>query len=73
MKSIASFPDTISASIAQGMLEANGIRSVIDNQAMDSLYPAPLSGLSEVNLMVNERDAGRAIEPLKESNDGDCG
>lgn len=55
------------------MLEANGIRSVIDNQAMDSFYPAPLSGLSEVNLMVNERDAGRAIELLKESNDGDCG
>lgn len=73
MKSIASFPDTISASIAQGMLETNGIRSVIDNQTMDSLYPTPLSGLSEVNLMVNERDAGRAIELLKESNDGDCG
>lgn len=72
MKSIATFPDSISASIAQGMLEANGIHSVIDNQAMGALYPTPLSGLSDVNLMVNEKDATRAIELLKEVGDGNC-
>ncbi|MDE7474738.1 MAG: DUF2007 domain-containing protein, partial [Duncaniella sp.] len=40
MTTIATFPDMMSASIAQGMLESNGIKTVLDNQAMSSLYPA---------------------------------
>ncbi len=69
MTIIATFPDIISASIAQGMLESNGIKAVIDNQAMSSIYPAPLAGSSEVSLAVSDGDAERAAELLSKHGD----
>ena len=69
MTTIATFPDMMSASIAQGMLESNGIKTVLDNQAMSSLYPAPISGSSEVSLAVNDSDVRRAIGLLREHGD----
>ena len=69
MTTIATFPDVMSASIAQGMLESNGIKAVIENQAMSSIYPAPLSGSSEVTLAVSDTDADRTTELLNEHGD----
>lgn len=69
MTTIATFPDVMSASIAQGMLESNGIKTVIENQAMSSIYPAPLSGSSEVTLAVSDADAARATELLNKCGD----
>lgn len=69
MKTVATFPDTPSASIVKGMLESNGIPSAIDNQAMSSLYPAPMSGSWNVTLLVNDEDYDRAIALLEAHGD----
>lgn len=66
MKTVATFSDPMTASIAKGMLESHGIPSIIDNQAMNSLYPAPMAGVSEVSLSVNDRDFDRAAKLLNE-------
>lgn len=71
MKTVASFPDTVSASIVKGMLESNGIPASIDNQAMSALYPAPMSGAWSVALSVNDEDYERARELL--ASHGDLG
>ncbi|MCM1076793.1 MAG: DUF2007 domain-containing protein [Bacteroides sp.] len=71
MKTIATFTDTATASIAQGMLKNNGINSIIDNQAMSSLYPTPITGLWDVRLVVNDEDAPKAEELLREHGDID--
>ncbi len=69
MKTVATFPDAMSASISKGMLENNGIPSTIDNQAMSALYPTPMSGVWEVSLMVNDSDYDKATALLAEHGD----
>lgn len=69
MKTIANYPDTASASIVKGMLESYGIPSTIDNQAMSSLYPAPMSGSWSVSLLVNDEDYDRAMAHLDSHGD----
>lgn len=69
MRIVATFPDIVSANIVQGMLENHGIASVIDNQAMSSLYPTPLSGNWELRLMVNDKDYDEARQLLDEHGD----
>ncbi len=71
MKVAAKFPDTITASIAKGMLESHDIPAIIDNQAMSALYPTPLSGVWDVRLMVNDDDYDEAVALLKEHGDID--
>lgn len=71
MKTVATFPDAMSASIVKGMLESNGIPASIDEQAMSSLYPAPMSGAWNVTLSVNDDDYERARSLL--ASHGDLG
>ncbi len=65
----ANFDNVMSASIAQGMLESNGIESQIQNPTMNTLYPAPMSGLWDVTLMVKPSDLDKAIQLLKTHGD----
>ena len=57
---VATFSNMQEASIVQGMLESNGIPSMISDQ--NNLYVPVFGG---VNLLVYERDAPRALELLK--------
>ncbi len=61
---VATFSNMQEASIVQGMLESNGIPSMISDQ--NNLYVPVFGG---VNLLVYERDAPRALELLKEHHD----
>lgn len=65
----ANFDNVMSASIAQGMLESNGIESQIQNPTMNTLYPTPMSGLWDVTLMVKPSDLDKAIQLLKTHGD----
>lgn len=56
----ATFPDLQSASIAQGMLAANGIESILDNATFSSIYPVGFNTLGEVRLMVSSTDLPEA-------------
>lgn len=52
------------AYIAKGLLESNGIRCIIDNEIMSSIYPIPFSTIGQVRLMVLQRDENLAREIL---------
>lgn len=65
----ANFDNVMSASIAQGMLESNGIESQIQNPTINTLYPTPMSGLWDVTLMVKPSDLDKAIQLLKTHGD----
>lgn len=52
------------AHIAKGLLESNGIRCIIDNEIMSSIYPIPFSTIGQVRLMVLQRDENLAREIL---------
>ncbi len=64
MITIATFANAQEASIVQGMLEANGINSMISDQ--NNLYVPVFGG---VTLLVDEADAARAEELLKSHGD----
>ncbi len=61
---ITSYSTPEEASIVQGMLESHGIQSVIRDR--NNLYVPIFGG---VDLMVDEADAARARELLKEHDD----
>ena len=42
----------VDAHIAKGLLESNGIKCIIDNEIMSSIYPIPFSTIGQVRLMV---------------------
>ena len=67
----AAFPNDVSAHIARGALDAEGIEAVIDNEIFGSLLPIGFNGIGQVRLMVRRRDLGRAREVLRR--DGDEG
>lgn len=57
---VATFDFDWQAHIAQGLLEEEGIRSVIDNEYFGSLYPIGFNSIGGINLRVMRRDADRA-------------
>lgn len=65
----ATFPNVRIASIAQGMLKANGIPSILDNAIFSSIYPIEYGPLGEVRLMVNASDYDEAVKLLGEHGD----
>ena len=65
---IAEFNTPIEASIARGMLEDNGIESVLDGSTILSVIPVPAS-IGGVRMMVREEDAQRARALLDEHGD----
>ena len=66
----ATFSDLPSASIAQGMLAANGIESILDNATFSSIYPVGFNTLGEVRLMVSAADLPAARSLLAAHADG---
>lgn len=52
------------AYIAKGLLESNGIKCIVDNEIMSSIYPIPFSTIGQVRLMVLQRDENIARELL---------
>ena len=57
------------AHIVTGLLEANGIRCIIDNEIMSSsIYPIPFSTIGQVRVMVLQRDEELARKILENSN-----
>ena len=52
------------AYIAKGLLESNGIKCIIDNEIMSTIYPIPFSTIGQVRLMVLQRDENIARELL---------
>lgn len=64
LKCAAQFNTPAEASIAQGMLENHGIRSVLDNATIVSVLPMP-SAIGGVRLMVRKEDYEKAYELLQ--------
>ncbi len=67
---IAQFNTPAEASMAQGMLESHGIRSIVDNGTILSVIPIP-STIGGARLMVNSDDVDEAIRLLREHGDLD--
>ncbi|MCH5219295.1 MAG: DUF2007 domain-containing protein [Muribaculaceae bacterium] len=64
MTPLSNFPTLQDAAIIQGMLEANGIPSVLSDQ--NNLYVPVFGG---VTILVREQDLDKAIELLRDHND----
>ena len=64
MVTISNFPNEQEAAIAQGMLESNGIPSMVSDQ--NNLYVPVFGGVA---LMVREQDADRARHLLASHHD----
>ena len=60
LMAVATYPSTFAAQIAQGLLEAEGIESMIRADNAGGMYPA----LSGAELLVKSEDAERASEVL---------
>jgi ribonuclease III len=50
----------VEASIVRGLLEANGILSVVASDVPHSIFPLTVNGLGEVRISVRDEDADRA-------------
>lgn len=64
---VATFDFDWQAHMAKGILQENGIPSVIDNEIFGSLYPIGFNSIGGINLRVFRRDADRATEIIKKS------
>lgn len=64
----AEYNDEVSANIARGMLEANGIPAIVEGSNMVRLYLGAQIW-NPVRLMVRQCDLGTALSLLKEHGD----
>lgn len=64
---IQEFYDLAQAYIAKGVLDANGIDAIVDNEIMSSVYPITITPLGAIRLMVRrgDLDAARKILNLQ--------
>ncbi len=60
---VAQFPDSFRAHLAQMRLEAGGIRSVIVGENLITSFPE--TGPLRIEIQVLSKDAGRAIKVLE--------
>lgn len=68
MVTVTSFSSLPQASIAQGMLEAHGVESVLNNVDFNSIYPMGGAGFA-INLLVSQQDYEKAVELLRRHGD----
>jgi hypothetical protein len=61
---LQTFASDIEAHIAKGVLDTNGIYAVIENEIFSSVFPATLSRIGELRLMVRPEDVDIARELL---------
>lgn len=64
----ANFSNEVEARIAQGMLDNNGIESIVEPDSMATLYGAG-STWAPIRLLVRESDQKRALELLEQHRD----
>lgn len=65
LKTVAKFPDPMRASIAQGMLESNGIKAEVFGET--SPYPSLNAAEQNIELKVIEKDYESALSLLAAS------
>ena len=63
------FDNPMPASIAAGMLESEGIISMLTNTEFSSIYPLGNPAISGVRMMVYESDLPRALDLLRAHGD----
>lgn len=61
---VATYNSDWEAHIAQGVLDSEGIMSVLGNEVFSSIYPIGFNSLGGVSLSVMAADAARAREIL---------
>lgn len=59
-----SFNSDVEAHIAQGVLESNGVKCIINNEIMSSIYPLTLTSIGGIKLLVRREDLELAKEIL---------
>ena len=64
------YPDAVSAHIAKGVLNTNGIECMITNELMSGILPLSNLPVGGANLMVFRKDLDRARE-IMAANDSD--
>jgi len=62
---IDNFPDNISANLAKGILEAEGIPCYLKNDSIIGIRPELSVAFSGISLQVKEEDAKKAKEILE--------
>lgn len=65
----ATFDSVPMANIACGMLEANGIPAILDNEIAYSVLRIELTPTNSIRLMVREQDLDEALRLLKAHGD----
>lgn len=56
------YPDAVSAYIAKGVLNTNGIECVITNERMSGIFPLPDLPIGQVSILVFKKDLQIAKE-----------
>lgn len=64
---LMTFNDAAQAHIVQGMLESEGIDSMLQNENMGGVLPGLINNISGVDMLVAESDYERAIELLEQN------
>lgn len=65
MKLLKIYNTETEAYIDKGFLADNGIESVVESNAMSSVFPAPDSGTSSIGIFVEDTDYDRAKSLLR--------
>lgn len=65
----ATFSDAAKASIAQGMLENHGIKSMLSNELISNIMAMGSADFGRVRLSVFRRDLDETMRLLKEHDD----
>ena len=66
------YPDAVSAYIAKGVLNTNGIECVLTNERMSGIFPLPDLPVGQVNILVFRKDlelANQIMSSAAEGND----
>ncbi len=64
---LESYNSDVEAHIARGVLESNGVKCIINNEIMSSIYPLTLTSIGGIKLLVRREDFELAKEILNSS------
>lgn len=64
---LESYNSDVEAYIARGVLESNGVKCIINNEIMSSIYPLTLTSIGGIKLLVRREDFELAKEILNSS------
>lgn len=69
MPVLATYTEPAEAHIVAGMLQSHGLHPVIQQGAMSSLYPAPLSGSFPIAVLIPQAEEQEALALLRQHHD----